>query len=168
MIGLIAARPADYAALAAGAGLDGWHLPEGGLEPQAVLEMLAKWSARVQAVQGWSHWFAVEGREIVASLGVKDPINADGAVEIGYGVAPLRRGAGRGTAALAALLPVLRAQDVRVVLAEVGQDNAASVRVLQKNGFAQTGTRLDVEDGPLTLWRLDLTQGQEMGAGRTV
>ena len=55
---LIATRPGDYQALG-GANWRGYHLPEGGLEPPEVLEMLAGWTARLHAVQGWGSWVAV-------------------------------------------------------------------------------------------------------------
>lgn len=153
---LIASVPEDYALLAAGGPWKGFRLPEGGLEPPEVLAMLGPWSARLQAAQGWGTWLAVTGAgEVVASLAVKAPV-AGGWVEIGYGVAPARRGRGLATAALILALQELRGRGVAVVTAETSPANPASARVLVKAGFRSAGAREDAEDGPLNLWRLDL------------
>lgn len=83
--------------------------------------------------------------QIVGGCGFKDE-PAAGRVEIGYGVAPGCQRQGIATAAVQVLLDIAFASaDVREVLAAVGADNAASTRVVQKLGFAHTGTVL--EDG---------------------
>jgi len=45
----------------------------------------------------------------------------------------------------------LRQPTVRRVTAECLEDNPASIRVLEKSGFVQSGRRKD-EEGPLLLW----------------
>ena len=42
---------------------------------------------------------------------------------------------------------------MRLVNAETSIDNIASQRVLERNGFARVGERVDEEDGPLYCWR---------------
>ncbi|MCX6559999.1 MAG: GNAT family N-acetyltransferase [Candidatus Aminicenantes bacterium] len=82
------------------------------------------------------------------------PRNGD--VEIGYGVAASC--AGRGLASLGAAQMVEEAfgrPEVVAVTAEAAVANRASERVLEKNGFRQTGSRIDPEDGPVSQWRLD-------------
>ena len=128
---LLATLPEDYRHLQPGALWRGFTVPEGGLEPPETLEMLVGWSARLQAAQGWGTWLGVAGGEVVASLAVKEPL-AEGVVEIGYGVAPARRGQGVATAAVKALLPVLAGHGVQVVRAETAQGNPASGRVMRK------------------------------------
>jgi RimJ/RimL family protein N-acetyltransferase len=66
----------------------------------------------------------------------------DGVINVGYGVAPEARNRGYAAEALAAVLDVVRA-DARItrVHADTTIDNVASVRVLEKAGFALT--RLD-------------------------
>ncbi len=152
---LIATLPVDYRDLQGADQWRGFAVPPGGLEPPEVLDMLVGWSARLQAAQGWGTWLAVWRGEVVASLAVKDPV-ADGAVEIGYGVAPARRWQGVATAAVRALLPVLAGHGVRVVQSETAQGNPASGRVMQKAGFARVGERFDPEDGLLDLWQCRL------------
>lgn len=98
-----------------------------------------------------ANWLIVAEREIVGIIGLKS--EAGGEVEIGYGVAGSREGRGFASGAVAALLPVLLAREVRVVTAETSVENIASQRVLERSGFARTGTRVDEEDGPLYCWR---------------
>lgn len=152
---LIPSFPEDYQVLQAGGPWKGHTLPEGGLEPAEVLAMLARWSARLNVAQGWGSWLAVEGGEVVASLAVKEPL-AGGAVEIGYGVAPARRGRGIATAAVLLVLEELAARGLMQVTAETSPGNPASGRVLQKAGFAVVGERVDPEDGPLILWAREI------------
>ena len=151
---LIAAGPEDYQACNPPL-WRGYRVPEGGLAPAPVIDILIGWSARLVAAQGWGSWIAVAGGEVVASLAVKHPLAA-GTVEIGYGVAPAAEGKGMATAALLALLPLLQAKGVQQVTAESSPDNPASGRVLTKAGFVQTGQRDDPEDGALILWQRGL------------
>lgn len=155
---LLAAGPQDYAEIGRAGIWRGFVIPEGGLEPPETLQMLEGWSARLIAAQGWGTWLGVTGEEVVASLAVKETL-ADGAVEIGYGVAPARRGMGLGTAAVCALLPLLAARGASLVRAETSVLNPASGRVLDKAGFARCGTRVDAEDGALVLWQRPLPGG---------
>ena len=82
--------------------------------------------------------------------------DADGRYEIGYGVAPAHQGQGVMTRALAVLLPLLAAQGHDGLTVGTSVDNPASQRVLEKNGFARTGTRDDPEDGALITWAIAL------------
>lgn len=67
-------------------------------------------------------------------------IDDAGSTEIGYGMAEEHQGRGYATEAVTAAAAWALEQDViRSVTAEVEQDNAASVRVLKKSGFAPTG-----------------------------
>ena len=148
---LIATGPDDYRGLIGAAEWRNFQVPEGGLEPEAVLNMLTGWSDKLQRAQGWGTWLAVTQGAVVASLAVKAAL-ADGAVEIGYGVAPAWRGRGIGTAAVLALLPELARHGARLVHAETATANPASGRVLEKAGFGRAGQRVDVEDGQMMLW----------------
>ncbi len=63
-------------------------------------------------------------------------------VEIGYFLAPALHGRGLGTAVVAALTErAFALPDVTRVFAPVHAGNAASMRVLQKNGFVHEGTQ---------------------------
>ena len=155
MIRLIACGPQDFADLIGAQDWRGFAIPDGGLEPEAVLVMLQGWSARLDAAQGWGTWLAVAQGEVVASLAVKD-VPRDGSVEVGYGTAPARRGRGHATAALGLVLAELAEKGLRRVTAETAVDNPASGRVVAKAGFQQVGSRNDPEDGALILWARDL------------
>jgi RimJ/RimL family protein N-acetyltransferase len=75
-------------------------------------------------------------------------------VEIGYGVAPSRRGLGVAGRAIAEVVAWAR-RDPRAeaLSAETSTTNLASQAVLTRNGFLRVGERIDEEDGPLILWR---------------
>jgi RimJ/RimL family protein N-acetyltransferase len=65
--------------------------------------------------------------------GVEEP------VEIGYWVGRLYWGRGFATAAVALLVEEARGRGIRRLAADVFPDNAASARVLEKNGFVRQG-----------------------------
>jgi [ribosomal protein S5]-alanine N-acetyltransferase len=76
---------------------------------------------------------------VVGSLGLFWP-PSDGAVELGYGVAPSRRGRGYAPEAVRALTAhAYTAPEVKAVFAHVEPSNPASVRVLEKAGFTPAG-----------------------------
>jgi len=79
----------------------------------------------------------------------------EGAVEIGYAVAPGWRGRGVASAAVRALLDeAWAAPGVEAVRAHTLAEANASVRVLETAGFARDGERTDVDLGTLWRWRL--------------
>ena len=94
----------------------------------------------------------------VGSCGFKGPPDADGIVEIAYGIAPEHQGRGYATEAAEALVAYAFASgQVRVVRAHTLPDNDASKRVLEKCGFQFIGEVDDPEDG--LVWRWEKRQG---------
>ena len=88
----------------------------------------------------YTFWIVIEknSNSIVAELGFKGPPNVNGAVEIGYGTMPGQRCRGYMTEAVSAILDWAAQQpDVHEVLAEVDENNVASRRIVEKNGFVQ-------------------------------
>lgn len=78
---------------------------------------------------------------IAGECGIKSGVDARGAVEIGYGLAAPSRGKRLGSAAVSALVDLLRANpEIRVVEAEVHDSNDPSRRILESLGFRPTGT----------------------------
>lgn len=74
--------------------------------------------------------------EVIGECGVKGPPDAQGQVEIGYGLAGRARGQGYGGEAVAALVDLLRHRpDVHLVLAEIEHGNEPSRRVVERLGF---------------------------------
>lgn len=92
------------------------------------------------------------GRMVGSACFKGSPCN--GEVEIGYGVADEFAGRGFATAGVALMLQeAFCTGQIDAVTAETAIENIASQRVLEKNGFKQTGSRTDAEDGRLKLWK---------------
>jgi RimJ/RimL family protein N-acetyltransferase len=87
--------------------------------------------------EGGLTWLVVDdGGHVVGELGTKAPPDADGRVEIGYGLAGPARGRGLGTRAVATLVDWLVDQpDVTTLVAHVAVDNRPSQRLLERLGF---------------------------------
>jgi RimJ/RimL family protein N-acetyltransferase len=90
-----------------------------------------------------------EDRELaVGGAGYHGPPDADGMVEIGYGVDPAHRRRGYARAALEALLARAATEpDVRTVRVSIRPDNEPSLRLALQYGFVQVGEQIDEEDG---------------------
>jgi RimJ/RimL family protein N-acetyltransferase len=102
------------------------------------------------AVAGWYGWYAVlraaEGRPatLVASGGYFGPPAENGTVEIGYSAAVEWRRQGYTTELVQALTArALAMPGVRRVVAEVHEDNAASLAVMKRCDFHRVGPGRD-------------------------
>ena len=133
------------------------------LSPADRAEISPDWLARVQAstaADPWIHGFCIVDRASGAAIGTcgyKGPPDAEGVVEIAYGVEPECRGRGYATEAAMALVDFALGNDgVRLVRAHTLPDNAASAQVLRKCGFKQVGEAVDDEDG--LVWRWERTK----------
>jgi RimJ/RimL family protein N-acetyltransferase len=82
----------------------------------------------------WLHYF-VAGGELVGIGGFKGP-PADGKVEIGYSVVPSKQRRGYATGAIGAMIEKARERGATRVRAETLPSLPASIRVLEKLGFA--------------------------------
>jgi len=130
--------------------------------PGDALTVLPLWLAQREAridEGGWSETIGgtiIERAELVAvgGMGLKGAPDENGAVEIGYGVNPSYQNRGYATEIARGLVAWALAQPgVRRVTAECLEDNAGSIRVLEKVGFRRVGRRMDGE-GPLLLWEI--------------
>lgn len=82
----------------------------------------------------------------------------EGAVEIGCGVAENYRDKNYATEGVRLLVEEgFSKHEVKAITAETAVWNTASQRVLVKASFTRTGERVDPEDGPVIIWRLDRT-----------
>ena len=130
----------------------------GALPPDFIISAAIEALRRGEDPRWYSFYVFVDAADgaIAGSGGFKGaPVS--GEVEIGYGVAEVRRGMGLATAAVRELLGVVRADtEVSAVLAETARNNSAPGRVVEKTGFVWTGERHTAEDGQLDLWRIDL------------
>lgn len=129
-------------------------LPPGGLESPEILRMLRSLS---NELGGDASWLMVADGEGVGLISIKER-EAAGYWDIGYGVAPERRGRGHAIAAVAALKRVASAAGARGLTAETLPDSGASPRVLERNGFTRTGRHMHPEDGLVDQWRVEWTQ----------
>lgn len=104
----------------------------------------------------WRFGFAVVPKGagvVVGTAAFKGPPDADGTVEIAYGIAPSFGGRGFASAAAAALFRfATQVPAVRRVRAHTLPSNPASQRVLTKCGFHRLGEVIDPEDGLVERW----------------
>lgn len=105
----------------------------------------------------WGSRFFVSGDppELVGWGGFKGPPN-DGIIELGYAIAPDRRGRGLATAATGAMVAeAFDAPEVSAVIAHTLPERNASNRVLEKVGFHLDGEA--TEDGE-RVWRFRMSR----------
>lgn len=134
----------------------GLTLPPGGVDGAETLQIVRRMTQRLRRAGSRGSWMIVSGDEVVGLCGYKQAPK-DGVVEIGYGVASSRRRLGHATSAVAAVLDYARGDPaVNAVTAATAVANIASQRALERNGFVQTGTDHDPDDGDMKLWRRDL------------
>jgi RimJ/RimL family protein N-acetyltransferase len=159
VIRLLALAPDELRRLREGAGLEafrGFAAAEPDLLPAVVIEDAAR---RFESGEEW-FWcsprlFLEEETGLLVGAGSFRSAPRFGEVEIGYGVAASQAGRGLASAGTARMIEeAFGRPEVTAVAAETSVSNRASERVLEKNGFARRGGRVDPEDGPLTLWRL--------------
>jgi [ribosomal protein S5]-alanine N-acetyltransferase len=119
------------------------------------------WLARLRTapaadVDPWTFGFAVVHREawlVIGTAGFKGPPDADGTVEIAYGIVPDHQNRGYATEAAAALVAFAVGDGrVRLVRAHTLPTPNASTRVLTKCGFGRVGDVVDPEDGAVWRW----------------
>ncbi len=104
----------------------------------------------------WIHGFKLVHRDsgsVVGRCGFKGPPDADGVVEIAYGVTPEHEGKGFATEAAGALVSYAFSHgQVHVVRAHTRPHASGSMRVLTKCGFRRIGEVVDPEDGLVWRW----------------
>jgi RimJ/RimL family protein N-acetyltransferase len=129
------------------------------MRPAEKAHVSADWLARVHASapeDPWVHGFSLVRRGSGAAIGrcgFKGPPDADGVVEIAYGVDPDHREKGYATEAVEALVNfVFGSARVLVVRAHTLPEANASTRVLTKCGFRYIGEVIDPEDGLVWRW----------------
>jgi RimJ/RimL family protein N-acetyltransferase len=138
-------------------------------------EFSPEWLDRVRSTAAGDPWalgYAVIERASGVTVGgcsFKGPPDAEGVVEVAYGVdAPYRAG-GFATEMTEALV-AFAFTDGRVsrVRAHTKPDNAASARVLEKCGFRPIGDVIDPEDGLVRRWERVHPVGEGKGSSDAV
>jgi len=136
----------------------GLMLSPGGVDDPSVLRIVRSITRGLHEAGCRASWMVVSEGEVVGLCSYRR-VPSNGCVEIGYGIAESRRGRGHATRAVAAMVRIAKHDsEVKTLIAETSTGNPASARVLEKNGFEQTGTRLDPEDGKVAMWQLGLRQ----------
>ena len=140
------------------------------LSPADRAHISADWLARLGALTSpdpWTLGFSLVHRDsdiVVGSAGFKGPPEADGVVEISYGVNPDHQGKGYATEAAQALTTyAFRSGKVCLVRAHTRPEPNASTRVLAKCGFRRVGEVIDPEDGLVWRWEKDFEAPAEPG-----
>ena len=94
---------------------------------------------------------------VVGSAGFHAAPDADGMVEVGYGVDPEFRRRGYARAALLLMIDRARADpSAHVFRVTVSPDNAASLGLVAQLPFVEVGEQWDEEDGLETIYELDV------------
>ena len=94
-------------------------------------------------------------RRIVGSCGFHAPPDAEGRVEVGYRVEPPYRRQRVASEVVRALFDWAHAQGVDRFRASVSPGNVASLAVIGRLGFRQTGVQIDDIDGEELVFQLD-------------
>ena len=89
----------------------------------------------------------------VGGIGFFGPPDADGAVEVGYGLVPAARGRGLASAALTEAIAIAATHGVREVRADTDPANLPSSRVLERAGFRELAESDGLRHFELTLPR---------------
>ena len=123
--------------------------------PEAIPAILE--SARRHDADPWgSHLIFADG--ILVGLGGFKGAPVDGAVELGYAVAPSWQRRGVATAATIQMVAMAEAAGVRTVVAHTLAEPNASTTVLQRVGFVNVGTVVEHDEGrDVTVWRWELS-----------
>ena len=137
--------------------LVGSPIPDGWPEfPEAIDFTIATLTEAPHDADWWMHLFVVDGR-LVGSGGFVGP-PTDGAVEIGYEIAPEFRGRGFATDAARAMIDKARAAGgVHVVLAHTLPSDNPSTSVLRHLEFRLVGEVADDEEGTVWRWERAIT-----------
>lgn len=152
---LVVATDAHFVALAAGEAPDGLCLPVGGIDDRKIIEMLGALAGTVRRQIDPAAWLIVNEGEVVGLCSITKPFVSPGVIEIGYGIAPERRGRGFATRAVGKVLELARADGrIKIVAAETAIANPQSQRVLEKNGFTRMGGRIDLDDDAVFCWQV--------------
>lgn len=123
-------------------------------------------AATRDAVDPWGlHLFFDDDGTLVGNGGWKGPPVA-GIAELGYAVAPQRRGRGIATSAVRVLLSRAASGGLRTVVAHTLAQESASTAVLRRSGFTCVSELADPDDGPVWRWERSIRTGLHARAGR--
>lgn len=103
-------------------------------------QMMLKIRGREELACDWKICLKDNDNTEIGGAGFKGLPDAEGKVEIGYGIDERFQNFGYATEAVETLTEwALEQQDICCVVAQADSENKASQRVLEKNGFARNG-----------------------------
>jgi len=141
------------------------------LPPEVRAEVSEVWIARVRGTEPGDYWslgfdLRLHDGRSVGGCAFKGPPDAEGAVELGYGIDPDQQGQGYATEAVEALVAFASSKaNVRKVRAHTKPENTASQRVLTKCGFERLGMVEEPEDGLVERWERPVRSGESTRSG---
>lgn len=115
----------------------------------------------------WCPHAVVLGEQMIGHAGYHGPPGVNSkhdpeAVEFGYRIFPPYRGRGYATEAARMLMDLAKERGaIRRFVLSVGPENEASLAIVRKLGFTQTGAHVDDEDGPELVFELNRSGGGE-------
>ena len=112
--------------------------------PASAARWIEGWEVREQRLLAVDRVIDVAG-ECVGEVGLSDIDQRRGAALIGWWVAAEHRGHGHATAGVAAMVDVASAFGVHTLVAQIGVENEASVRVAERAGFTLLRAGTDTE-----------------------
>lgn len=109
-------------------------------------------AAQCDKVDPWGlHLFFDDDETLVGIGGWKGP-PVGGVAELGYAVAPARRGRGIATSVVRKLLARAQRAGLNVAVAHTLAQESASTAVLRRCGFTRVTELLDPDEGPVWRW----------------
>ena len=122
-----------------------------------VVPFLVRWS-RGGSPPAWGpHLLFGEDGALVGNAGWKGP-PVDGVAELGYSVAPARRGRGIATGVVLELLARARRDGLSEAIAHTLAAPSPSTSVLLRCGFRKVDEFVDPDDGPVWRWSVRLVE----------
>jgi RimJ/RimL family protein N-acetyltransferase len=126
-------------------------------------DVSAEWLAALESATGADPWrygfalFHLESELVIGNGGFTGPPDAEGVVEIAYGIVPDYEGRGYATEAANALVAWAQKNGrVRIARAHTLPERNASTRVLEKCGFRHAGELIHPTDGLVWRWEKQL------------
>ena len=110
-------------------------------------------TAAQEQISPWCSYVAWLGDSPVAMGGFKGAPDRDNTVEIGYLTFEAHQGQGHATTLAASLVQIAEEERVQAMTAHTLMEANASMRVLEKNGFARDGCGHDDDVGEVWRWR---------------
>jgi len=102
---------------------------------------------------------AIANGEIIGSAGFHDFPDANGMIEIGFGIVPERQRQGYGIELLHGMWKAISERsDVKILRYTVSPENEASMHIINKLGFNLVGEQMDDEDGLELIYELSVEE----------